>query len=305
MNTVRKSGGKIKLVAIAGFGAIGRKVAARLDEGIPGLRLAAVSARNMERAAGIVADYRHPVPVAPIATLSEFADIVVECAPAEIFGEIAEPVVRAGKTLVVISVGALLAHPEMGELAKQSGARILVPTGALLGLDAVQAAAEGKIESVRMISRKPPNGLIGAPFLIQHGIDLRAITAPLKLYEGSARDAVKGFPANLNVAAALSLAGIGPDRTIIEIWADPQLTRNTHTITVVSDSAEFTMTIANIPSEHINAAVPPKHTPARPVRATLKSNERIAAMINCACDGSRFRAASAGWSAARLGISSR
>ncbi len=250
MKDDRKTGGMEIRVAIAGFGAIGRKVGERLDEGIPGLRLSAVSARNVERAAGIVAKYRNPVPIAPVEKLTEFADIVVECAPAEIFIEIAEPVVRAGQTLVVISVGALIAHPEISELAKKTGARILVPTGALLGLDAVQAAAEGKIESIRMISRKPPIGLMGAPFLIEHEIDLRGITEPLKLYEGSAREAVKGFPANLNVAAALSLAGIGPDRTIIEIWADPQLTRNTHTIVVVSDSAEFTMTIANIPSEN-------------------------------------------------------
>lgn len=246
----RENSGPEIPVAIAGFGAIGRKVGERLDEGIPGLRLAAVSARNVKRAADIVAKYRKQVPIAPVEKLIEFADIVVESAPAEIFAEIAEPVVRAGKTLVVISVGALIAHPEIIELAKKTGARILVPTGALLGLDAVQAAAEGNIESIRMISRKPPTGLMGAPFLTEHGIDLHGITEPLKLYEGSAREAVKGFPANLNVAAALSLAGIGPDRTTIEIWADPQLTRNTHTITVVSDSAEFSMTIANIPSEN-------------------------------------------------------
>jgi aspartate dehydrogenase len=250
MKNDRKSAGTTIPVAIAGFGAIGRKVGDRLDAGIPGLRLAAVSARNVERAAGIVAKYCNPVPIMPVGKLTELADIVIECAPAEIFIDIAEPVIRAGKTLVVISVSALLAHPEISELAKQTGARILVPTGALLGLDAVQAAAEGKIESVRMISRKPPIGLMGAPFLIEHGIDLRGLAEPLKLYEGRARDAVKGFPANLNVAAALSLAGIGPDRTIIEIWADPKLTRNTHTIVVVSDSADINMTIANIPSEN-------------------------------------------------------
>jgi aspartate dehydrogenase len=250
MKDDREDSGPEIPVAIAGFGAIGRKVGERLDEGIPGLRLAAVSARNVKRAADIVAKYRKQVPVAPVEKLAEFADIVIECAPAEVFAKIAEPVVRAGKTLVVISVGALIAHPEVIELARKTGARILVPTGALLGLDAVQAAAEGKIESIRMISRKPPTGLMGAPFLTEHGIDLHGITEPLKLYEGSAREAVKGFPANVNVAAALSLAGIGPDRTTIEIWADPQLTRNTHTITVVSDSAEFSMTIANIPSEN-------------------------------------------------------
>jgi aspartate dehydrogenase len=250
MKDDRNNGASEIDVAIAGLGAIGRKVAESLDEGIAGLRLSAVSARDLDRAAGIVAKYRRPVPVTSADKLIEFADIVVECAPAEVFETIAEPVVRAGATLVVISVGALLAHPRIGEIAKESGARIVVPTGALLGLDAVQAAAEGKIESVRMISRKPPNGLMGAPYLVERGIDLRGLTEPLKLYEGSAREAVKGFPANFNVAAALSLAGVGPDRTQIEIWADPTVTRNTHTIIVVSDSADITMTIANIPSEN-------------------------------------------------------
>jgi aspartate dehydrogenase len=250
MKDDRKNGNADILVAIAGFGAIGRTVGKRLDEGIPGLRLAAVSARNIAPATDIVAGYRRPVPVVSADKLIEFADLVIECAPAEAFTLIAEPVVRAGGTLVVISVGALLAHPEISDIAKRTGARIVVPTGALIGLDAVQAAAEGKIESIRMVSRKPPTGLTGAPFLASKGIDLSGITEPVKLFEGSAREAVKGFPANFNVAAALSLAGIGPDRTIIEIWSDPQVTRNMHTISVVSDSAEFTMTIANIPSEN-------------------------------------------------------
>jgi aspartate dehydrogenase len=240
----------VSTVAIAGFGAIGRKVAAKLDAGIPGLRLAAVSARNVERADATIKQFRHPVPVLPLEKLPDVADLVIECAPAEVFMQIAEPALRAGRSLMVISVGALVAHPQVNDLARQHGGRILVPTGALIGLDAVQAAAEGKIESVRMVSRKPPKGLENAPFLVERNIDVASLTEPLKLYEGSAREAVRGFPANLNVAAALSLAGIGPDRTIIEIWADPTVTRNTHTITVVSDSADFTMTIANIPSEN-------------------------------------------------------
>jgi aspartate dehydrogenase len=69
------------------------------------------------------------------------------------------------------------------------------------------------------------------------------------VFAGSAREAIAGFPANVNVAVALSLAGIGPDRTQIEVWADPTVTRNTHTVTVKSDSADLSMTIANIPSE--------------------------------------------------------
>jgi aspartate dehydrogenase len=86
--------------------------------------------------------------------------------------------------------------------------------------------------------------------LVLHGIEVAGLTAPLKVFDGSAREAAVGFPANLNVAVALSLAGIGPDKTMLEIWADPTVVRNTHTITVDSDSAKFTMTIENIPSEN-------------------------------------------------------
>jgi aspartate dehydrogenase len=101
-----------------------------------------------------------------------------------------------------------------------------------------------------MVTRKPPRGLAGAPHIVEHKIDLEAITAPQKIFEGNARAAAKGFPANINVAVALSLAGIGPDRTMVEIWADPTVTRNVHRIEVDSDSARFSMTIENIPSEN-------------------------------------------------------
>lgn len=237
-------------VGVGGLGAIGRKIATRLDEGIPGLRLAAVSARNTERAESIVAGFRSKVPVVPLAELAALADIVVECAPSEVFMQVAEPALRAGRTLLVISVGALVEQPGLVKLAEENGGRILVATGALLGLDAVQAAREGEIHSVTMITRKPPAGLKGAPHLVKHGIDVSSLKEPLKVFEGSARDAVRGFPANVNVAAALGLAGIGLDRTTIEIWADPSIERNMHTIKVDADSASFTLSIANIPSEN-------------------------------------------------------
>ncbi len=237
-------------VAVAGFGAIGQKVAERLDQGIPGLSLAAISARDLARVEKAIAGYRHPVPAVPAERLPALADVIVECAPAAAFRSIAEAVVDAGRTLVVISVGALIANPDIEDRAKKTGARIIVPTGALIGFDAVRAAAEGSIESVRMVSRKPPRGLAGAPHLVANAINIDNLTAPLKVFEGSAREAVAGFPANVNVAAALSLAGIGPERTVIEVWADPSIDRNTHTVSVVSDSANFSMSIANIPSEN-------------------------------------------------------
>jgi aspartate dehydrogenase len=101
-----------------------------------------------------------------------------------------------------------------------------------------------------MITRKPVKGLLGAPYLVENNIDIETITEPTRIFEGTAREAAKGFPANLNVAVALSLAGIGPDRTRLEIWADPALTRNVHRIEVESDSARFSMSIENVPSEN-------------------------------------------------------
>jgi len=236
-------------VGLGGFGAIGGAVARRLDRGLPGLRLVAVSARDVPRAEQRMAELARPVPVVPLGALAERADVVVECAPAAAFREVAEPALRAGRILMPVSVGQLLEHADLVDLAARTGARIIVPTGALLGLDAVRAAAEGEIHSVTMVTRKPPGGLSGAPYLAQHGIELDGLDAPLKVFEGSARDGARGFPANVNVAAALSLAGIGPDRTRLEIWADPHITRNTHRIVVEADSARFEMQIENVPTD--------------------------------------------------------
>ena len=239
-------------IALAGLGAIGGAVARRvLADGIPGIQLVAVSARDHDKArATLKAMNAGAVPIVGLADLAGMADLVIECAPAALMDSIAQPVLRAGKKLLVLSAGALLPRPELLELANKHGGQIIVPTGALLGLDAVCAAAEGKIHSVQMTTRKPPNGLSGAPYLVENRIQVDDVREPLRVFSGSARDAAKGFPANVNVAVALSLAGIGPDRTRIDIWADPTVTRNTHRIQVDSDSARIDMTIENIPSEN-------------------------------------------------------
>jgi aspartate dehydrogenase len=150
----------------------------------------------------------------------------------------------------VLSCGALLDNFDLVDLARRHGGRILVPTGALLGLDAVAAAAEGEIARVHMITRKPPGGLSGAPYLVQHGIAVEHLERATCVFRGTAREAARGFPANVNVAAALAMAGIGPDRTTIEIWADPGVDRNIHHIEVEADAARFSMQIENVPSEN-------------------------------------------------------
>jgi aspartate dehydrogenase len=237
-------------VAIAGLGAIGRVLARKLTDGIPGLVLACAAARDHAKARAWLEAERISCPLVEPEAFPAYADLAVECAPASVLEQICRPMLEAGKQVVVLSAGALLPRPDLVELAKARGGQIIVPTGALLGLDAVSAAAEGGIHSVRMITRKPPGGLAGAPYLLANGISVEGLNAPKRVFAGTARDGAAGFPANVNVAAALSLAGIGPDRTLMEIWADPFIDRNCHTIEVDSDSARFTLSIENIPSEN-------------------------------------------------------
>ncbi len=236
-----------KTVAIGGLGAIGLKLARALDAGVEGLELTAVAARDRAKAEANLAGFRTTPPIVSLAELAR-ADIIIEAAPAAVFEQIATAAIDAGRVFVPASVGALLPRMHLVQRAKETGARIVVPTGALLGLDAVRAAAEGAVESVTIESRKPPRGLEGAPYLVKHGIDVSGITAPRLVFEGNAFDAAAGFPANVNVAAALALAGIGPERTRVEIWADPGINRNVHTIRVEAEAARFSMTIENVPS---------------------------------------------------------
>ena len=219
-----------------------------LDEGLKGLTLEAVSGRDADKTRAAVAKLKRPVEVVSPDELARRCDVIVECVPTAAFESIAIPALKAGRTLLTVSAAALLRHPEIIELAKAHNAQIILATGALIGLDAVRAAAIGTIHSVTMITRKPPKSLKGAPYLVDNQIDIDNLSAPLKVFEGTAREGAKGFPANVNVAAALGLAGIGPDRTQLQIWADPTLERNTHTIKVDADSARFEMTIENVPS---------------------------------------------------------
>jgi aspartate dehydrogenase len=238
-------------VGLAGLGAVGLGVAKRLIDGdIPGMTLAAVSVRDADKARRNLPQIGDMIALRTPTALADDCDVVVECLPPALFRDIAVAAIDRARIFMPLSVAQLLQNWDLVERAKAKGARILVPTGALIGLDAVRAAAEGTVRSVTMITRKPPNGLAGAPYLIEHGISVDNLKAPLKVFDGTAREGARGFPANVNVAAALSLAGIGPDRTRLEIWADPALERNTHRIEVDADTARFSMTIEGVPSEN-------------------------------------------------------
>src|SRR5262249_4228852 len=154
----------ITRVAVAGLGAIGRVLARKLSADMPGLTLACAAARDHAKARAWLDAERIACPLVEPEAFPALADLAVECAPASVLERICRPMLEAGKQVMVLSAGALLPRPELIELAQARGGQIIVPTGALLGLDAVTAAAEGRIHSVRMITRKPPRGLFGAPY---------------------------------------------------------------------------------------------------------------------------------------------
>ena len=213
-------------IGLAGLGAVGLGVARRLEAGIPGLVLAAVAVRDKDKARRNLPDAGTRIPFVAAEVLAKSCDVVVEGLPPELFRGVAISVIDAGKIFMPLSVGQLLENWDLVGRAKASGARILVPTGALIGLDAVRAAAEGTINSVTMITRKPPNGLEGAPYLVERGISLKDLKSPLKIFDGTAREGARGFPANVNVAAALSLcrhrAGQNAARNLGRSGAHPQ-----------------------------------------------------------------------------------
>src|SRR6202012_1992982 len=149
-----------------------------LDRGIDGLMLAAVSVNDPAKHQPFLAGLKSPPVVLPIEALVDIADMVIECAPAKLVRSIVAPFVSRGKTAVVLSVGALLENEDLIALARQHGGQIAVPTGALIGLDAMTAAAEGNIHSVRMVTRNPPKVFLVSPYHIENKIEIEGITEP-------------------------------------------------------------------------------------------------------------------------------
>jgi aspartate dehydrogenase len=230
-------------VGIVGMGVIGTHVAKAIENGIPGIELAGVSVRTMAKAGA----YR----VFAVDELIRRSDVIVEAATQGALKDFGPDVLRAGKHLMVLSVGALVdVLDEWSRLAATRGCRILVPSGAIAGLDGMKGAREGAISSVTMETRKPPRGLAGAPYIVERRIDLDAIREETLIFEGAATEAVKAFPANVNVVAALSLAGLGPERTRIKLFAVPGQETNQHRIIIEGEFGRLRIEVETVPSEN-------------------------------------------------------
>ncbi len=249
-------------IGIAGLGAIGSAVAKKLtsDIGVKGFKLECISEPK-------------PTPQNSIKNVSfkdlvAQNDIIIECLPANIVPELAEEVFNAGKDIIFISSAALLIYPQIMDNLAKSKSRAYLPSGALCGLDGVIAMKEMGIKSSKIASTKPPMGFTGAPYVLENNIDLGSIKTKTLIFEGNAYEAAKGFPANINVAATLSLAGIGAEKTRVEIWADPNAIGNRHEITVKSEYSTLNASIENMPD------------PANPKSSVLAAQSIVATLRN-------------------------
>jgi len=241
---------EVESIGVVGCGAIGRALLKAVEAGTVSTRVAGITSCGENSAREFLSTLINPPPYLPRSELIAAADLVVEAAGGAVVPALAEQVFAAGKDLMIISVGALLDHPEIIERSRRTGCRLYIPSGAIAGLDGIKSAVIGKIAHVTHTTRKPPAGLEGAPYLVERGISLAGLEEEKEIFSGSAREACRGFPANVNVTAAVSLAGIGPDQTRVKIFAVPGLARNCHDIDVEGEFGKLHVHIENVPSEN-------------------------------------------------------
>ena len=179
-------------------------------------------------------------------------DLVIECASQAAVREYLIPALTKGKDVMILSVGALFTDPglfeEIERISKERGGRVYIPSGAIGGLDGLKSGIVGGIHAVELTTRKPPRGFEGNEYVRERGIDLASIREEKLLFTGSAKEAVKHFPANINVAASLSLAGIGPEATKVKIVVDPAVKDNIHEIAVKGEFGNLFVCVRNVPS---------------------------------------------------------
>lgn len=238
-------------IGILGCGAIGRGLATAIrDELSPGLRVVALFDQDSQRAEELARSLN--MDVKSTSSFETFigiegVDMVVEAASGDAVRSYAEFILNAGKDLMVMSTGGLLdsrLFANLDAICKRVGVKILIPSGAVGGIDAIRAS-RGLLQEVILTTRKPPETLVDVES--EAGRNLESIESPKIVFEGNALEAVKRFPFNINVAATLSLAGLGPEKTKVRIVADPQATGNIHEVYAKGQSGILRFTMENVP----------------------------------------------------------
>ena len=221
-------------VGILGCGAIANIITNFAVEGKLGVDLNFFYDRDMERAENLASQVDGTVAL-DINSMLDNVDLVIEAAAPQAVSETVPTVLEHGVDVIIMSIGALMdtkLRENLENLASKNNAKIYAPSGAIVGIDGLKAASIGKIESATLVTRKPPRSL---------GVSAKEETI---LYEGKAGDAVRKFPMNINVAAALSLAcGKEVD---VKIIADPSVDRNMHEVQVVGDFGEIKTITQNV-----------------------------------------------------------
>lgn len=239
-------------IGVIGCGFIGGQICKAIDSGAINAELYAISDLSESKVLKLVASLKKCSPACmKVEELLQNVDLVIESASQSAVRLIVPKALETGRNVMVLSVGAL-ADEELRErlfrLAKQNNCKLYFPSGAVAGIDGINSASAAGIFSVTLTTRKPPMSLAGAPHVKALGIELEKIEKETLLFEGPASEAVKAFPANVNVAATISLAGIGFERTKVRVIADPSLSKNVHEITVEGEFGKFSTRIENLPS---------------------------------------------------------
>lgn len=241
-------------VGLIGCGAIGSVVAHAIDEGEAGnASLIMVYDLVLQKSRKLVSELSTKPKIASnFAELISCKDVhlIIEAASQDAVRQYASRAIQAGKYLMIMSVGALVDSKLTNDIkssAHNAGRKVYIPSGAIAGLDGLKSASVDRVDQVTLATRKPPKGLKDNSYIEQKGIKIDALSKPRIVYEGTAVEACKLFPANVNVAAALSLAGIGPEETKVRIVADPNIKRNIHEIRVKGKFGEFKVRVENVP----------------------------------------------------------
>ncbi|NYZ76172.1 aspartate dehydrogenase [Candidatus Micrarchaeota archaeon] len=236
-------------IALIGCGSIGRVIARHINENKIKAELKCVydidTKKALEFAEKFHTEYRDFDEI-----LKQELDLVLEAASQQAVRTLIPKALKAKKNVMIMSTGALVDErllQEIGELAEKNKLKVYLPSGAIAGLDGVKSARD-EIERVVIKTTKPPESLEGAPFFEKHPMDLKEIKKPTVIYEGPAEEAVKLFPSNINVAASLSLAGIGPKKTRVQIIADPGIKSNVHEIIAEGRFGVLKTRTENVPS---------------------------------------------------------
>jgi len=240
-------------VGLIGCGTIGSQLAIAIDSGkVPNATLVSLFDVVAENAQSLQGRLEHRAEI--FGDFDRFLqseiDTIVEAASQQAVRSFANSAVASGKDLMVMSVGAL-ADPhfltELLDMAQKHSARIYIPSGAIAGIDAIRSV-KNLIETITLTTTKHPKALAGAPFFADRGIKPEEITQKTEIFTGPASEAVKLFPANVNVAAVLGLAGIGPAKTRVRIVADPNTKTNKHDISVGGSFGEIQISVDNVQS---------------------------------------------------------